>query len=111
MAGTSLNLIEAVFIEFLVIPASASQAKDQPAIFGWIEEGLLLPESVSVKITLDTGAKTSLLDAKDLERFEKSNETWVHFNVEEKGSDTDKLVSVDTPLSSARTNSIQPPFA
>lgn len=94
MAGTSLNLIEAVFLAFLVIPASVSQAEEQPATFGWIEEGLLLPESVSVKIKLDTGAKTSSLDAKDLERFEKNNENWVHFNVEVKDSDTGKLVSV-----------------
>ena len=94
MTGATLNLIEAAFLAFLVIPASVSQAKDQPVVHGWIEEGLLLPEDVSVKIKLDTGAKTSSMDAKNLEPFEKANEHWVRFNVDVKDSDSGKLVSV-----------------
>lgn len=39
------------------------------------------------EIKLDTGALTSSMDAKDLERFEKDNQRWVRFNVEVKDSD------------------------
>ncbi|GLZ87999.1 hypothetical protein Pres01_40500 [Metapseudomonas resinovorans] len=55
---------------------------------------MLLSEKVSVKIKLDTGALTSSIDAKDLERFGKNGVKWVRFNVEVKDSDTGKLVSV-----------------
>ncbi len=57
-------------------------------------EGLLLPENVSVKIKLDTGALTSSMDAKELERFEKNGEKWVRFKVEVKDSDTGKLATI-----------------
>ncbi|MGH8332317.1 MAG: ATP-dependent zinc protease family protein [Pseudomonas sp.] len=62
-------------------------------VFGWVEEGVLMPENISVKIKLDTGALTSSLDAKDLEPFEKDGEKWVRFNVEVKDTETGKQVS------------------
>nr|WP_256677968.1 ATP-dependent zinc protease [Pseudomonas sp. SJZ079] len=78
----------------MVTSPAFSASNSQPKVFGWVEEGLLLPENISVKIKLDTGALTSSMDAKDLERFEKNNEKWVRFNVELKDSDTGKLESV-----------------
>lgn len=84
LAAAALALLAAV---------PAAQA-GQPEIYGWVEEGRLLPEGVTVKTKLDTGALTSSLDAKALERFEKNGEKWVRFKVEVKDSDTGKAVSM-----------------
>lgn len=73
--------------------SSAWAAAAAPQVFGWIEEGILQPENISVKIKMDTGALTSSMDAKDLERFDKNGEEWVRFNVEVKDSDTAKQAS------------------
>ncbi len=81
-----------VLITVLAIPM-AFAASTPATVFGWVEEGLIQPEDISVKIKLDTGALTSSLDAKDLERFEQEGEKWVRFTVELKDSDTGKTVS------------------
>ncbi len=69
-------------------------AQKAPASFGWIEEGLLLPEKVSVKVKLDTGALTSSIDAKDITRFDRNGQKWVKYTVEVKDSDTGKKVRI-----------------
>ncbi|GLZ89559.1 hypothetical protein Pres01_56100 [Metapseudomonas resinovorans] len=94
MARSTYHWLAAAALALLISPHAHSATNNPPKLFGWIEEGLLLPEKVSVKIKLDTGALTSSMDAKDLERFEKNGEQWVRFNVEVKDSDTGKLVSV-----------------
>jgi hypothetical protein len=86
-------IVASVLLLVTAAPLYAANAS-QPEVFGWVEEGLLLPENVSVKIKLDTGALTSSMDAKDLERFEKNGEKWVRFNVEAKDSDTGSAVSI-----------------
>ncbi|MBF7730215.1 retropepsin-like aspartic peptidase RloA3 [Pseudomonas sp. N040] len=55
-----------------------------PRIYGWVEDGVLEPEHVNVKLKLDTGALTSSMDAQALKRFTKDGERWVRFNVEVK---------------------------
>lgn len=94
MARSTFKWLASVSLVLLIMPAAFAATNNQPKVFGWVEEGLLLPEKVSVKIKLDTGALTSSMDAKDLERFEKNGEKWVRFNVEVKDSDTGNLVSV-----------------
>lgn len=80
-------------LQFTPVVFSATSPATNPKAFGWVEEGLIQPENISVKIKLDTGALTSSMDAKDLERFEKDGEKWVRFNVELKDSNTGKTVS------------------
>ncbi|WXL27930.1 ATP-dependent zinc protease [Ectopseudomonas mendocina] len=75
-------------------PLCLAAAEKPTKVFGWIEEGQLMPEKVTLKIKLDTGALTSSMDAKDLERFEKNGEHWVRFNVEVKDSKTGEDVSI-----------------
>ncbi len=64
-----------------------------PQVFGWIEEGILLPETVSVKVKLDSGALTSSMDAREIKRFKKNGEKWVAYKVIVKDSDTGKTHS------------------
>lgn len=77
----------------LIAAQSYAATPTQGKVFGWVEEGVLLPEKVSLKIKLDTGALTSSIDAKELERFEKNGERWVRFKVQAKDSDTGKFIS------------------
>lgn len=93
MTRTTVRLL-VTLATLMMTPAAFSAAQGPAKVFGWVEEGILLPEKVSVKIKLDTGALTSSMDAKDLERFEKDGEKWVRFNVEVKDSDTGKMVSI-----------------
>jgi hypothetical protein len=86
--------IAATILVFLAFTFGATAADKTPRILGWVEEGLLLPEQASVKMKLDTGALTSSMDARDLERFERDGEKWVRFNVELKDSKTAKAVSI-----------------
>ncbi|HDZ57723.1 MAG TPA: ATP-dependent zinc protease [Pseudomonas xinjiangensis] len=72
--------------------AAPYAAADAPIVFGWIEEGKLLPEKVSVKMKLDTGALTSSLHAEDLEKFERNGDDWIRFRVELEDIDTDEMV-------------------
>lgn len=89
-----LQRIAAICLVLLATPFSATAADKTPRILGWVEEGLLLPEKVAVKMKLDTGALTSSMDARDLELFERDGEKWVRFNVELKDSNTGKSVSI-----------------
>ncbi|PXX64380.1 Uncharacterized conserved protein [Pseudomonas sp. LAMO17WK12:I10] len=95
MAHSIEKWLAAGFLGLLLIqPAfSASRPETPTQVFGWVEEGVLVPENISVKLKLDTGALTSSLDAKDLESFEKDGEKWVRFNVEVKDTETGKQVS------------------
>lgn len=63
-----------------ILLAVASQA--EPRAVGWIEDAVLFPEEVMVKAKMDTGALTSSLDAKDIERFNRDGTHWVRFKVE-----------------------------
>lgn len=65
---------------------SATKVAQPEKVFGWVEEGVLMPEKISVKIKMDTGALTSSLDAKDLAPFKKNGDQWVRFSVKVKDS-------------------------
>ncbi|RCV87664.1 ATP-dependent zinc protease [Halomonas montanilacus] len=62
--------------------ALAPAAMAEQAVYGWVEKATLEPWGVEVKAKLDSGALTSSLDARDIERFEKEGEEWVRFRLE-----------------------------
>lgn len=72
------------------LPAFAAPA---PAIYGWIEKGLIMPSGVAVKMKLDTGALTSSLDARDLRHFKRDGKPWVRFTLQVTDANTDRQVS------------------
>lgn len=83
LAGCSLALL-------CTLPVLAAGAVTK--VYGWVEDGMLEPEHIKVKLKLDTGALTSSMDAQNLERFSKGGEKWVRFNVEIKDAKTDEWV-------------------
>lgn len=60
----------------------AARAVSAPAVYGWIEKGLLMPSGVAVKMKLDTGALTSSMDARDLHHFKRDGKPWVRFTLQ-----------------------------
>lgn len=75
----------------LPIAASPVLADSRPT-FGWVEEGLILPENTRVKFKLDTGALTSSMHAENIDSFKKDSDDWVRFTVELQDMDSEKQV-------------------
>lgn len=71
-----------------ISPFYLAQAQEQalPEIpeltrFGWIEPVLILNDEVLLKAKLDSGAKTSSLDASNIEYFDWNGKRWVRFTI------------------------------
>lgn len=62
--------------------ATASTEMRQLEILGWIEKVRLAPGDLEIQAKLDTGADHSSLNAPDPEEFERGDDTWVRFSVE-----------------------------
>ena len=56
-------------------------------VFGWVEWTYIEPHHIHLKAKLDSGAKTSSLSAKDVERFERDGVVWMRFHVPISASD------------------------
>ena len=50
----------------------------QPATWGWVEQARLMPENALLKVRLDTGVQTSVMDARNLVKIRKNEQRWVH---------------------------------
>lgn len=59
---------------------------------GWLETLVFPANGLKVTAKLDTGAKSSVVDAEDVETFEKNGEPWVRFAVRAKKGSDDKRV-------------------
>lgn len=57
--------------------------KREKTVLGWIEPIILYPTKAKFDAKLDTGAKTSSIDAQHIERFQDINgKEWVRFGIE-----------------------------
>ncbi len=89
MKSLRILAIPAAFLLSLhTLPALAASGTP----LGWVERGMVLPEEVTVKFKLDTGALTSSMHAEDIEYFERDGEEWVRFDLDLKDIERDKLV-------------------
>jgi hypothetical protein len=69
------------------IPAGASSPAGRPDVrepagkrlLGWVERALITGAGISVKAKLDSGARTSSLDARNIERFSREGTAMVRF--------------------------------
>lgn len=66
----------------LATPAWSDSSTPARFIAGWVEKVTLLPSGDLLKAKLDTGAKTSSINAHHIERFKKDGESWVRFELE-----------------------------
>jgi len=78
--------------------ATSAQADDK--VFGWVEKAIVEPWGVEVKAKLDSGALTSSLDARDIERFKRDGERWVRFRLKLEDEESGEVFSqhLELPL-------------
>jgi hypothetical protein len=68
----------ALAIIFLMLGSAAVQAKQ---VIGWVERVRVTPGDIVMNAKIDTGAKTSSLNARDIKEFSRNGEQWVRFTV------------------------------
>lgn len=85
------RMMPLLLLACLSLPGAA-RAASAPAVYGWIEKGLIMPSGVAVKMKLDTGALTSSMDARDLHHFKRDGKSWVRFTLQVTDANTDKQV-------------------
>lgn len=61
--------------------------------YGWVERASIEPWGAVIKAKLDTGALTSSMHAREIEKFERDGEDWVRFEVDVKDERTGDVVS------------------
>jgi hypothetical protein len=72
------------------VQADTSSEKRPKMILGWLESIRLQQTGMRIKTKLDPGAKTSSLQATNIERFKKNSQEWVRFDFTGVDLDTDK---------------------
>lgn len=58
-----------------------AMACDDARIYGYVEKATLVQQDVTLSAKLDTGAKSSSLNAIDITRVEENGVSWVYFKV------------------------------
>ncbi|MGC3875319.1 ATP-dependent zinc protease [Halomonas sp. GXIMD04776] len=73
---------------------------DDDDTYGWIEKAGIGSLGAVAKAKLDSGALTSSINAKDIERFERDGEDWVRFtlNLEDQESEERVAEEMELPL-------------
>lgn len=66
-------------------------------VFGWVEWVCVLPQRVQIKAKLDSGARTSSMNAQDLTEFERDGDDWVRFKIEH--PESGEMVDIERPVS------------
>lgn len=63
----------------LLLGADAWPAEKQVA--GWIENVIIFPGNIQIKAKLDTGARHSSLNARNIQEIQRNGEPWIRFEV------------------------------
>ena len=75
-----------------VLPHAA--AADGFKVVGWVERSRIYPGGMMFIAKLDTGARSSSINARNIETYERDGEPWVRFDVVNK---LGKVMSMDLP--------------
>jgi hypothetical protein len=69
-------------------------------VLGWLETTQLPESGMRIKTKLDVGAKTSSMQATNIERFERDGATWVRFDFtgQDEDSEEERTVRLEGPL-------------
>lgn len=71
----------AVFMVAVVAGAADAAAASDVPVVGWVERVRIYPGDFEVHAKIDTGAKTSSLNAPNMKIFKRGEEDWVSFEV------------------------------
>lgn len=85
----------------LALPAlSLANERAPKMILGWLETTELMDSQMRVKTKLDPGARTSSMQATNIEYFKKDGKTWVRFDFTDEDVDTEqeRTLRLEGPL-------------
>lgn len=83
-----LMLVAGSFLAAPVVAQDkAPKAKEKLVVMGWVEKAVLFPSRVQFLAKLDTGARTTSINADDVSRFEKNGRQWVRFTIRNRNGD------------------------
>ena len=71
---TLLRRITLLFPGLLLVPLAGDLGARE--IAGWVEQATLLPAGIQMKARLDTGAKNSSINAKEIDFFTRMGRRW-----------------------------------
>lgn len=77
----SYTYVLLISLFFSAIPCATIALADTQTIYGYVENVTILPEALTLKARIDTGASTASLYATNIESFQQGEETWVRFDV------------------------------
>ncbi len=96
------NLVRAGLLVGLLLGTGTTLAAEGDGVdlsgrtlMGYVEKIVLLPEDLTLKARLDTGANTASLHADNIKEFERDGERWVRFDFDHGGRDT---VEIEAPI-------------
>ncbi len=83
----------AALILLFMAPAAllADDNPDVQQIYSWKEKVKIYPSAIVFKAKLDSGAKTSSVNAIDIEEFERDGEEWVRFTIKNREDEEETL--------------------
>ena len=97
MESTKLKLLPLVLVLAVLAPSSEAEcATGEKRILGFVERAIISEHGFEVKARLDTGARTSSLDAHNIRRFSRGGERYVRFDVIDR--DSGDAVTLERPL-------------
>ena len=86
-----LCLITAALCCLPILAAADNTEQRAPKmVLGWLESIQLAGSDMRIKTKLDPGAKTSSMQATNIERFQRNGESWVRFDFTDINLDTDE---------------------
>jgi len=91
----------AAIVVLLSLPGLAQAGVRAPKmILGWLETTQLMTSGMRIKTKLDVGAKTSSMQATNIERFERDGKPWVRFDFTDEDVDTEveRTLRLEGPL-------------
>jgi len=74
-------------IALVALPVMANEPASDPTLYGRYEYVAVPQVGQTFKAKMDTGAMTSSLSAKDIERFKRDGDDWVRFRLATKDAD------------------------
>jgi hypothetical protein len=66
-----------------------------PIPAGWVEKAILYPAGITINAKLDTGAKTTSINASNPEYFERGGKQWARFSITNRHN---KSTTIEAPI-------------
>jgi len=93
-------LLSSAWLPTALADTNRKESAEEPPVFGWVENAVMMPWEIQVKAKLDSGALTSSLDARDIKMFTRSGEEWVRFRLKLEDQESGEVFSdqLERPL-------------